>query len=518
MGDQAPGGQTRGGGRHPGRHRQRPRARPAGRIVRGEEVGTRFEVPRVGRIVEPHGSRLRNPRSRPARQSGPPRALARLLRRAERTPVCSRWPTPSARHQEDILAANAHDVDAARATGLSGAMIDRLRLDETRLAAMADGIRAVAALARSRRRNAPRVDPPQRHRDQQGPRAHRRRGHHLRIPPQRHQRRRRPLHENGQRRHPARRQRVPPFQPRHRRCPARRRGPGRVCPPTASCSIPRTDREAVRHLAEMDQVRRLLVPRGGQSLIEAVVQPRADARHQALPRRLHPLRGPRRRPGHGGQTSPSTPRRQRPGVCNAVETLLVHRDIAADLPAARRRRPLGSAASNCAAITRSAQILGERVVPATEADWTTEFLDLRLAVNVVGDLDEAVEHIETHGSHHSDAIVTADADSRRAVPQRGGFSDGLLERQHAVHGRRGVRVRRGDRHQHGQTPRARSDGTGGIDHVQIRHPGHRTGADIDLPVSPWVIFCREAPANCGCSPRPRCRQRRRRRRRETPAA
>ena len=47
-------------------------------------------------------------------------------------------------------------------------------------------------------------------------------------------------------------------------------------------------------------------------------------------------------------------------------------------------------------------------MPATEADWTTEFLALKLAVKVVGDLDEAVAHIETHGSHHSDSIVTAD--------------------------------------------------------------------------------------------------------------
>ncbi len=98
---------------------------------------------------------------------------------------------------------------------------------------------------------------------------------------------------------------------------------------------------------------------------------------------------------------------QRPGVCNAVETLLVHRDLAATfLP--RAADALWSRGVELRGDPAVRAILGERVVPATDADWTTEFLDLRLAVKIVHDLDEAVEHIETHGSHHSDAIVTAD--------------------------------------------------------------------------------------------------------------
>ena len=57
----------------------------------------------------------------------------------------------------------------------------------------------------------------------------------------------------------------------------------------------------------------------------------------------------------------------------------------------------------------SLPLLGEGAVPATEEDWSTEYLDLILAVKVVGDVDEAIDHMERYGSHHSDAIVTRDA-------------------------------------------------------------------------------------------------------------
>jgi glutamate-5-semialdehyde dehydrogenase len=98
---------------------------------------------------------------------------------------------------------------------------------------------------------------------------------------------------------------------------------------------------------------------------------------------------------------------QRPGVCNAIETLLVHEAIAAEC--LKRLGPeLWAQGVTIHGDDAVREILGERVVPATEQDWSTEYLDLDLAIKVVGDLDAAIAHIETYGSHHSDAIVTAD--------------------------------------------------------------------------------------------------------------
>jgi glutamate-5-semialdehyde dehydrogenase len=96
----------------------------------------------------------------------------------------------------------------------------------------------------------------------------------------------------------------------------------------------------------------------------------------------------------------------RPGVCNAVETLLVHRDIAPRfLPALARR--LGAAGVELRGCPRTLAIVPS-ARPAVEADWDTEYLDLILAVKVVDDLDEAIRHIRRHGSGLAEAIVTAD--------------------------------------------------------------------------------------------------------------
>lgn len=95
---------------------------------------------------------------------------------------------------------------------------------------------------------------------------------------------------------------------------------------------------------------------------------------------------------------------QRPGVCNAMETLLVHKDVATRfLPVvASELRNKGVEIRGC---SKTRRIL-KWVKKATELDWFTEYLDLILSVRVVKDVDEAIEHINTYGSHHSDAIVT----------------------------------------------------------------------------------------------------------------
>ncbi|MGX8701311.1 glutamate-5-semialdehyde dehydrogenase [Caproiciproducens sp.] len=95
----------------------------------------------------------------------------------------------------------------------------------------------------------------------------------------------------------------------------------------------------------------------------------------------------------------------RPSVCNAIETVLVHRDIAEKaLPAIKAR--LDGKNVEIRGCGRTREILGPGVIPAVEEDWATEYLDYILAVKVVGGIDEAIEHIARYSSGHSEAIVT----------------------------------------------------------------------------------------------------------------
>ncbi|MBW1750369.1 MAG: gamma-glutamyl-phosphate reductase, partial [Deltaproteobacteria bacterium] len=95
---------------------------------------------------------------------------------------------------------------------------------------------------------------------------------------------------------------------------------------------------------------------------------------------------------------------QRPGVCNALEGLLVHRSIAEQfLPAAANQ--LISAGVELRGCKRSCTIVPE-ITPAMDSDWGTEFLDLKMIVRVVDDIDEAMRYIEQYGSQHTEVIVT----------------------------------------------------------------------------------------------------------------
>lgn len=108
---------------------------------------------------------------------------------------------------------------------------------------------------------------------------------------------------------------------------------------------------------------------------------------------------------------------QNVSVCNAMETLLVHRDVAeAFLP------PLAQAMG-----AKGVQLRGDEATraliacdPATEADWDTEYLDLILSIRVVDSLEAAIDHINRHGSHHTDCIVTGNDAGRRRIPAAGG--------------------------------------------------------------------------------------------------
>jgi glutamate-5-semialdehyde dehydrogenase len=176
--------------------------------------------------------------------------------------------------------------------------------------------------------------------------------------------------------------------------------------PDAIQIIDLTDRGAVRAMAEMDQYIDLIIPRGGKELIETV------AKLARMPVIKHydgicHIYVDRAADLSMAQSIVINAKCQRPSVCNAVETLLIHRDIAhVFLPncghALQERRV------ELRGDEKTRAILGPHVALATEEDWRTEYLDLILSIRIVDSLEEAVEHIETYGSHHTDAVVTED--------------------------------------------------------------------------------------------------------------
>ncbi|HLU28686.1 MAG TPA: glutamate-5-semialdehyde dehydrogenase, partial [Glycomyces sp.] len=100
---------------------------------------------------------------------------------------------------------------------------------------------------------------------------------------------------------------------------------------------------------------------------------------------------------------------QRPGVCNAAETLLVH-EAEAEALLPRLAEELSAAGVELRGCERTRRLVPS-AAPATEADWETEYLDLKLAVKVVPSLDAAIEHIAAYGTRHSEAIVTRSLES-----------------------------------------------------------------------------------------------------------
>ena len=178
--------------------------------------------------------------------------------------------------------------------------------------------------------------------------------------------------------------------------------------------VPFTDRDAVRLLGEAVGIIDLLIPRGGKGLIEAVVK---SARVPVIKHYdgICALYVDRAADLAMAENILVNGKCQRPGVCNALETLLVHRDVAAKfLPQAGRallergvRLRVDEASRT--ALDELAPGHPSLITSAVAADYRTEFLDLILAVKIVDNVDEAIAHIETNGSHHTETIVTADA-------------------------------------------------------------------------------------------------------------
>ena len=303
---------------------------------------------------------------------------------------------------EAILAANAHDVEAARAASMSPPAIDRLTLDDARLAQMAAGLRGVAALADpvgevvdgSVRPNGLRVE-------------------RVRVP----------LgvvgviYENRPNvtsdaaglclksgnaaflRGSASAQTT-----NLEIVAALREGLAAAGLPKPAVSLVEdTSREAAVAFMQLRGVIDCLIPRGGRALVAAM------AEHATVPYVIDGAGNCHVYVDAAADLDMASDivvnaKTSRPGVCNAAETLLVHRDVAAGfLPEVALAMPqvlLRGDEATCALVARA--------VPASNEDYATEFLDLVLAVRVVDSIEAAIAHVARFGSGHSEAIVTRD--------------------------------------------------------------------------------------------------------------
>jgi len=308
----------------------------------------------------------------------------------------------------EILEANARDLEAGRESGLSAALLDRLALDEARVAAMADGVRKIAALP----------DPVGELIDG------------FRLP-------------NGL---DVAKVRTPlgvvavVYEARPNvtidaaalclksgnaivlRGSSSAAHSNAVLAQVAAEAAPEGaiqlvaggGREELAELATQDGLVDLIIPRGGEGLKKALSEVATVPVIYAASGNCHVY--------VDASADLDTAERivvnaktQRPGVCNAAETLLVHADVApAFLP--RALRALADAGVELRADERARAATGTEVpvLEATDEDWDTEFLALVLAVGVVDSVEEAVEHIGRHGSGHSEAIVTSDYEAARA--------------------------------------------------------------------------------------------------------
>jgi glutamate-5-semialdehyde dehydrogenase len=174
-------------------------------------------------------------------------------------------------------------------------------------------------------------------------------------------------------------------------------------PPAAVQLIPTTDRRAVAALLAQRELVDVIVPRGGTSLIEAITESSRIPVIQHYAGICHVYVDAAADLDMAERIALNA-KVQRPGVCNAMETLLVHADVAASfLP--RIGSALQAAGVELRGCPRTRAIL-PAIAVASEADWRTEYLDLILSIKVVDSLDAAISFINTYGTGHSDAIVT----------------------------------------------------------------------------------------------------------------
>ena len=308
------------------------------------------------------------------------------------------------RGEAAILEANARDMAAAKTSGLSGALLDRLALDPGRIEAMAAGVEQVAALDDPLGRLLGEWERPN------GLRIHR-----VSVP-------------------------IGVIGIIYESRPNVTADAGALCLMAGNAAIlrggseswhssraiaaslraalaeiglpagciqlvPTTDRAAVGILLRMDDALDLIVPRGGRSLIERVL---AESRVPVMAHLdgnchvyVHAAADPEK-----ARDVTFNAKMRRTGICGAAETLLVDAAAADTLPAILE--PLFDAGCEVRGDAR-VQALDTRVVPVNDADWGTEYLDAIISVGVVDGLDAAIAHVNEHGSHHTDSIITEDA-------------------------------------------------------------------------------------------------------------
>lgn len=184
-------------------------------------------------------------------------------------------------------------------------------------------------------------------------------------------------------------------------------------PSTIVQVVPVSDRQAVNALLSQEEYVDLIIPRGGEGLIRFVVE------HSSIPVLKHYKGVCHVYVDEAADLAMAeeiclNAKAHRPGVCNAMETMLVHEKIAeAFLPAmAETFAKAGVSLRGC---EKTRKIL-PHIEPAVEEDWHAEYLDLILAVRVVADMDQAIRHTAEYGSNHTEAIITNDyARARRFV-------------------------------------------------------------------------------------------------------
>src|SRR3954452_24106731 len=308
----------------------------------------------------------------------------------------------------EIVEANGRDMEAGREAGLSDALLDRLMLDEGRIAGIAAQVRDIAAL-----------------RDPVGELIE-----GFRLP-------------NGL---DVRKERVPlgvvavVYEARPnvtidaaalclksgnaivlrgsssaQHSNAVLAGIAASCAPEGAIQLVEGGRDALAELARQEGLVDLIIPRGGEGLKAALREVATVPVIYAASGNCHVF------VDAGADLDAAeaivlNAKTQRPGVCNAAETLLVHADVAdASLPGALARLQAGGVELRVDARTRAAAgDAAEGAVEATEEDYAEEFLALVFAVKVVDSVEEAIEHVNVFGSGHSEAIVTPSVASARA--------------------------------------------------------------------------------------------------------
>ena len=308
--------------------------------------------------------------------------------------------------RESILAANALDLAAAQETGLSAAMVDRLRLDDGRISSMITGVRSVIELP-----------DPVGHYEPMGPRPNGLQVGRVRIPLGViciiYESRpnvtvdagvlclksgNAPILKGGKE----------AFHSNGALVEAMRAGlQDAGLPADAIQAVATSDREVIGALIQANEDVDLVIPRGGEGLIRHITRNATVPVIQHYKGVCHVFVEETADTDMASDIAFNA-KVQRPGVCNAMETLLVDEKVAPwFLPRILNRYAEAGVVVRADARARS---IWPQAEAATEADWDEEYLDLTVAVRVVSGVDEALDHIARYGSGHTESIVTEDTD------------------------------------------------------------------------------------------------------------